>query len=140
MVEHLPIILFTLFAVTVVYCAYKIATSQATITIQPTVTIMGARENKVEDYLDKRVTDLNGITRKWVSPGRDGVPDRIVIIDRVVFVEVKTDDGVLEAWQSREHARLRVAGATVTTVYGVRGVDEFIADIVTLGFIRQEYR
>lgn len=101
---------------------------------------MGARENKVEEYLDKRVTDLNGVTRKWVSPGRDGVPDRIVIIDRVVFVEVKTDDGVLEAWQSREHARLRAAGATVTVVYGARGVDKFIADVVMLGFIRQEYR
>lgn len=137
--EHLPIILFILLVLAIVYSAYKIVTTQATIPI-PTVTLMGARENKVEDYLDKRITDLGGLTRKWVSPGRDGVPDRIAIIDRVIFVEVKTDDGVLEPWQSREHARLRVAGATVTAVYGVRGVDEFIADVVMLGFIRQEYR
>jgi Holliday junction resolvase-like predicted endonuclease len=90
---------------------------------------MGVRENKVEKYLDEQVTALGGITRKWVSPGRDGVPDRIVVIDgAVVFVEVKTVSGELTTGQEREHVRLRNAGATVTTVYGSRGVDKYILD------------
>ena len=88
---------------------------------------MGVRENKVEKYLDREVTRLGGLTRKWVSPGRDGVPDRIVIIDGDVwFVEVKTQDGKLTPVQEREHQRLRDAGAQVHAIYGEAGVDEFI--------------
>lgn len=91
---------------------------------------MGVRENKVETYLDKEVTALGGLTRKWVSPGRDGVPDRIVFISNIVwFVEVKTVDGVMSTAQKREHQRLMGRGARVTTVYGNAGVDEFIAEL-----------
>lgn len=88
---------------------------------------MGVRENKVETYLDKEVQKIGGITRKWASPGRDGVPDRIVIIKgEVWFVEVKTTDGVLTHIQEREHKRLRAAGANVTTVYGATQVNDFV--------------
>lgn len=89
---------------------------------------MGVRENKVEKYLDEQVKLIGGITRKWVSPGHDGVPDRIVIISgKIVFVEVKTlEDGNLESWQAREHDRLRKAGAEVYTVWGEKGVNIFI--------------
>lgn len=88
---------------------------------------MGVRENKVEKYLDSEVKKIGGITRKWVSPGRDGVPDRIVIVKgQIWFVEVKTVDGRLSVAQNREHARLIEAGANVCTVYGEEGVDSFI--------------
>ena len=88
---------------------------------------MGTRENKVETYLDSKVKKLGGITRKWVSPGRDGVPDRIVIWHgETFFVEVKTVDGKLSEAQKREHKRLLSSGAFVTTVYGDGGVDKFI--------------
>ena len=92
---------------------------------------MGVRENKVEKYFDKRITATGGITRKWVSPGRDGVPDRIVIINgHVVFVEIKTVDGKLSIAQIREHDRLKKHGATVRTVYGHTGVDQLINTIL----------
>ena len=85
---------------------------------------MGARENKVERHLDNGVKALGGLTRKWVSPGRDGVPDRVVILKGLIwFVEVKTIDGVLSSAQKREHDRLRQVGAVVETVYGEGGVD-----------------
>lgn len=88
---------------------------------------MGARENKVEKYLDSEVKKLGGLTRKWVSPGRDGVPDRICIIKgEVWFVEVKTTDGVLTHVQDREHKRLRKCGANVTTVHGATEVNDFV--------------
>jgi len=94
---------------------------------------MGVRENKVERYLDSEVTKLGGLTRKWVSPGRDGVPDRIVILNSVVwFVEVKTCDGRLSEAQKREHLRLDIAGANVTTVEGNTGVDEFIKELTCI--------
>ena len=88
---------------------------------------MGVRENKVEKYLDKQITALGGLTRKWVSPGRDGVPDRICIVKgRFFLVEVKTVDGKCSPNQLREHTRLRDAGADVRVVYGEKDVDEFI--------------
>lgn len=88
---------------------------------------MGVRENKVEKYLDSEVKKLGGITRKWVSPGCDGVPDRIVIINGDVwFVEVKTLDGEVTAVQAREHHRLWKCGANVRVVHGEWGVDLFI--------------
>ena len=98
------------------------------------IRIMGKRENKVEKYLDDEVTALGGLTRKWVSPGRDGVPDRIVRLHRwspgiVHFVEVKTNDGELSPAQLREHKRLIDAGLLVFTVYGHEGVDEYIRKI-----------
>lgn len=93
---------------------------------------MGVRESKVERYLDKQVKLLGGDTRKWVSPGRDGVPDRIVILaGRIMFVEVKTNGGVCSTAQHREHDKLNALGAQVTTVFGDAGVDAFIIDIKT---------
>jgi hypothetical protein len=92
---------------------------------------MGVRENKVETYLNtevKRVFD--GETRKWVSPGRDGVPDRILFISGfpAIFVEVKTNDGRLSGVQIREHQRLTDTKTTsmFTTIYGRSGVDTLI--------------
>jgi hypothetical protein len=91
---------------------------------------VGVRENKVERYLKKQVTAQGGVSRKWVSPNHDGVPDQIIISRGVVwFVEVKSVDGVLSSVQKREHKRLRNAGANVTTVYGDVGVDTFIEEL-----------
>lgn len=92
---------------------------------------MGVRENKVEKYLDTEVKKNGGITRKWESPGRDGVPDRIVIRKgNVWFIEVKTIDGKLSKNQEREHKRLLKAGAEVFTVYGEQGVDAWIREVM----------
>jgi hypothetical protein len=100
---------------------------------------MGQRENKVEKYLDSEFKKLNGITRKWVSPGRDGVPDRICIVDGDVYlVEVKTADGNISPVQMREQLNLSLAGATVRTVYGKPGVDELIKEVKGLEFMKGE--
>ena len=112
---------------------------------------MGARENKVETYLDEQVTQQGGITRKWVCPRHDGVPDRIVInvitVSEMIkklqllnptepfadfhLVEVKTLDGSFESGQEREHERLRDAGANVHTVWGQASVDDFIQEMLS---------
>lgn len=91
---------------------------------------MGLRENKVERYLDSEVMKLGGITRKWVSPGVDGVPDRIVFLNnRVFFVEVKTVDGRLSQAQIREIKRLRDHGADVRICHGATGVDTLMGEL-----------
>ena len=55
------------------------------------------REKEIEKILVECVKRLGGRAYKWTSPGNDGVPDRIVILPdtRVIFVELKTDTGVL---------------------------------------------
>lgn len=102
---------------------------------------MGVRENKVETYLKTQFKELGGITRKWKSPGVDGVPDQICILNGEFYlVEVKTTDGPLSTPQEREHTRLRKHGVTVTTVYSFTGVSDFIADIIYKNPIKHEYR
>lgn len=92
---------------------------------------MGVRENKVERYLHKQVEKLGGTTRKWVSPGYDGVPDRLVFFTGlpIFLIEVKTVDGELSEAQRREHGRLKGHGCAVYTVYGSQGVDDFIIGV-----------
>jgi hypothetical protein len=111
---------------------------------------MGVRENKVETYLKEQIAKLGGISRKWVSPGMDGVPDQIVInpvtaevmianlrklkpgtlVAEFYLVEVKTIDGSYEPGQEREHQRLLDAGACVDTVWGDEGVDVWIREVL----------
>lgn len=88
---------------------------------------MGVRENKVETYLREQIQEhFNGDTRKWVSPGRDGVMDQICFIDPIWFAEVKTANGTHEEHQKREAKRLIKLGARVVLIYGHAGVDKFI--------------
>lgn len=89
---------------------------------------MSNREHSIENYLDEEIKThfKGGITRKWVSPGHMGVPDRICFVDPEWYVEVKTTDGTQTPWQEREAQRLIAAGARVAIVYGHHGVDEFI--------------
>lgn len=91
---------------------------------------MPNRESKIEKYLHDEVERLGGTSRKWVSPGRAGVPDRIVFYkSKVFFVEIKTVDGAVSQVQVREIDRLRSFGADVSVVYGHEGVDNFINTI-----------
>lgn len=91
---------------------------------------MGVRENKVETYLDKEVTKLGGLTYKWVSPGRDGVPDRIIIYKgNVYFVEVKTKEGKISPQQTREISRITLHGADTYILFGHEQVDWFVNTI-----------
>jgi len=94
---------------------------------------MGMQEAKVEKYLHAEVSKLGGTTRKFVSPGRVGVPDRIVILKggKIWFVEVKTFGNIPSLSQNREICRLKTFGCNATFVAGKEGVDRFIEKITT---------
>lgn len=49
------------------------------------------RESTVERNIRRQVEVLGGVAWKWVSPGRNGVPDRICILPGpiIIFVELK---------------------------------------------------
>ena len=101
---------------------------------------MGIRENKVETYLNTEVRRVfGGKTRKWVSPGHDGVYDRILFISGLpaIFVEVKTLDGSLTPVQIREQERLMKTKTTsmLTTVYGQTDVDLLISKLMVQQYV-----
>ena len=88
------------------------------------------REAEIEKILVREAKRQGGRAYKWVSPGTDGVPDRIVIFpDRVpVFVELKSDTGKLSALQKVQIDRLRKLGQQVDVVKGIDGVSQFFQD------------
>ena len=85
---------------------------------------MVERERDVEKTLKREVKNLGGMTYKFVSPGNDGVPDRIIIWPdgHVGFVELKTTTGTLSPIQQVQIDRLRGVGCDVAVVYGKAGV------------------
>lgn len=86
------------------------------------------REVIVEKYFVRRVKEAGGEQRKFVSPGRRGVNDRIVGFPgaRFAFVELKRPKKVAEAHQEREHNRWRALGFDVRVIDTPQEVDVFI--------------
>lgn len=84
-------------------------------------------EKTVEAALVKRVKELNGIAYKWTSPGRTGVPDRIVMIPggKIIFVELKSPTGKLTPRQEREHETIRGLGFDVIVINSVEAARAF---------------
>lgn len=87
-------------------------------------------EKDIEKILVNEVKKLGGRAYKWVSPGNDGVPDRIVILPGLqpIFVELKTETGRLGAIQNVQIDRLRKMKQNVKILYGESQVRDFLED------------
>lgn len=85
------------------------------------------RENQIEKYLVKCVTELGGEVRKVKWIGRRGAPDRFVMLPSLsVWVELKAPDGKIRSYQAREHERLRKFGNRVEVIDSLEKVDNLI--------------
>lgn len=73
------------------------------------------KESEIESHLKRRVEALGGKCWKWVSPGRLGVPDRILILPGGIiwFVETKAPGKRERASQVYVQTVLRNLGCTV---------------------------
>ena len=73
------------------------------------------REKAVEEKLIKAVKSMGGICPKWVSPGFDGMPDRIVLLPgrHFGFVEVKAPGEVPRPLQVSRHRLMEKLGFRV---------------------------
>lgn len=73
------------------------------------------KESTIEAYLRDQVKELGGKAYKFVSPGNDGVPDRLVCLPggRVVFVELKAPGKTPTPLQRARHKELRKLGFVV---------------------------
>ena len=73
------------------------------------------REKTIEQKLREAVKRRDGIAPKFVSPGYDGMPDRLVLLPfgRIAFVEVKTPGEKPRPLQVARHGVLRRLGFAV---------------------------
>lgn len=73
------------------------------------------REKTVESKLVKAVKALGGLAPKFISPGFDGVPDRLILLPkgRIAFIELKAEGKKLRPLQVRRKRQLEALGFSV---------------------------
>lgn len=86
------------------------------------------REKEIENYLREQVRKIGGKAYKFVSPGNDGVPDRLVCLPggRTVFVELKAPGKKPTPLQCRRHKELENLGQLVFIIDSKEQVDELL--------------
>ena len=91
------------------------------------------REKIVEQALVKAVKAVGGICPKFVSPGFDGVPDRIVLLPgaKVGFVEVKAPGKRPGPLQRSRHELLKGLGFRVYVLDDPGQIGGILHDIQT---------
>ena len=73
------------------------------------------REKVIEDKLRKAVKEKGGLCLMFVSPGFDGVPDRIILMPGgiMAFAELKAPGKKLRPLQERRKRQLESLGFSV---------------------------
>lgn len=73
------------------------------------------REKTVESKLVKAVKSMGGLAPKFISPGLDGVPDRLVLLPggKMAFIELKAPGENLRPLQVRRKRQLESLGFLV---------------------------
>ena len=85
-------------------------------------------EKKIEQKLVKAVNKAGGICPKFVSPGMDGMPDRLVLMPGgcMAFVETKAPGKKPRLLQRYRHMQLRALGFQVFVVDAPEQIGEVL--------------
>ena len=91
------------------------------------------REKAIEQRLVKEVKNVGGIALKFVSPGYDGMPDRIVLLPhgKIAFVEVKAPGCKPRPLQMSRHVMLRRLGFKVYVLDDERQIGGILNGILS---------
>lgn len=89
------------------------------------------REKYIEKKLVIEVKKLGGICPKFISPGFDGVPDRLVLLPngRIAFVELKAKGKKLRPLQVRRKGQLEQLGCLVYCIDDVEQIGVILSEI-----------
>ena len=92
-------------------------------------------EKSIERKMVQALEARGAMAWKFTSPGRQGVPDRIVLLPggRVVFVETKSPTGRLSPSQRVTIKRMRDLGHDVRVVYGAEQAARLIEELMPDG-------
>lgn len=92
---------------------------------------MGKQEGIIEDYLINQAKKNKMLCYKFVSPGENGVPDRIVIYNGyVVFVELKKPGEDARPLQKAVIKKMKSRGAEVHVIDSKPLVDKLMQDLL----------
>ena len=88
-------------------------------------------ERIIESKLTRATKAMGGLALKFISPGYDGVPDRIVLFPggRIAFVEVKAPGKTLRPLQVRRKRQLEALGFSVYCIDGVEQIGGILSEI-----------
>ena len=91
------------------------------------------REKEIEKKLIQAVKQAGGICPKLVSPGFDGMPDRMVLLPKgkIGFVEVKATGKKPRPWQFSRHRLLRRLGFLVYVLDDAEQIGGMLDEIQT---------
>lgn len=86
------------------------------------------REKEIEKKLVKAVKVKGGICPKLVSPGTDGMPDRMALLpgERILFIEVKAPGKKPRPIQELRHRQLTELGFEVYVLDDVEQIPEIL--------------
>lgn len=89
------------------------------------------REKLIEQKLVQAVKAMGGIAPKLISPGYDGMPDRIVLLPNagIAFVEVKRRGGKPRPLQESRHVMLRRLGFKVFVLDDEKQIKEILKEM-----------
>lgn len=95
------------------------------------------RESLIEKHLVKRVKALGGEVRKVQWIGRNGAPDRLVMLpdsgpgngvfNNSWWVELKATGKLVDEHQAREHERMRKMGQRVVVIDSIEAVEALLS-------------
>lgn len=76
------------------------------------------REKQIEQKLIRAVKAKGGLALKFVSPGFDGVPDRLILLPkgRIAFIELKAPGKKMRFLQLRRKGQLEALGFSVCCI------------------------
>ena len=89
------------------------------------------REKQIEHALVMAVKAAGGMCPKLVSPGTDGMPDRMILLPKghIGFVEVKAPGKKPRPLQERRHKQLRHLGFQVFILDGPEKIVEILKEV-----------
>ena len=89
------------------------------------------REKQIESKLVMAVRNVGGMCPKLVSPGTDGMPDRLVLLPgcRIGFVEVKAPGKEPRPLQTQRHRQLRALGFPVFVLDDPEQVPQIVKEV-----------
>ena len=89
------------------------------------------REKVLERNLVEAVKAMGGLCPKFVSPGFDGMPDRVVLLPdgKCAFVEVKRQAEKPRPLQEARHGMLRRLGFKVFVLDDAAQIGEMLREI-----------
>lgn len=88
-------------------------------------------ESQLEEKFCKKIKKIGGMALKFMSPGRAGVPDRIILMPggKIYFVEMKSSNGPVNPIQEYIFEKFEELGFKVHILNSENSVKKFLEKI-----------